>query len=327
MNSHLPHLFGNLEQYKQHLEKFFESIATQSLDEQRKQLSTMAKADMARIATTVLSLNSNQTMDLVFHPSPEDPTAVEEVVLYAQGYLVKASLPPIYQASSLGSRPLSAVQSVGLSGLGCKEFDVFLEGLSCIHRVFGDHISGATLSEIEYRTDHGSPLLFFSNRYFTHFRDMEDQKVTPISRDVDPLGILASVEGGMYTSNNQVQYFERLLKKDKWIYNAIKPQAIRLGHLVEVQCTFSTVPTGPTKYRLIPKLQSICILDRVVENDAISSSIAALTTSSSRPTYRVKRKIGYATEAEDLEESEIKRLREINLDEDQSAMDAESTSQ
>ncbi|KAK7682443.1 hypothetical protein QCA50_014648 [Cerrena zonata] len=59
----------------------------------------MAKADMARIATTVLSLNSNQTMDLVFHPSPEDPTAVEEVVLYAQGYLVKASLPPIYQAS------------------------------------------------------------------------------------------------------------------------------------------------------------------------------------------------------------------------------------
>lgn len=116
---------------------------------------------------------------------------------------------------SLGSKPLIAVQSACITGLGCKEFDVFLEALASIHRVFGDHISGATLAEIEYRTDHGSPSLFFSNRYFTHFRDMDGQTTVPISKDVDPLGILAGIEGGMYTANNEVQYFERLMRNNK----------------------------------------------------------------------------------------------------------------
>ena len=44
---------------------------------------------------------------------------------------------------------------------------------------------------------------------------MKVQDVVPISPDIDPLGILAGVEGAIYTSDNEVQYFERIGKEGK----------------------------------------------------------------------------------------------------------------
>ena len=49
----------------------------------------------------VLDQGPNLPKELVYLPSPDKPDVFDEVVLYAQGYLVKANLPPIYSISRL----------------------------------------------------------------------------------------------------------------------------------------------------------------------------------------------------------------------------------
>ena len=61
-------------------------------------------------------------------------------------------------------------------------------------------------------------------------------------------------------------------------YAPVKPQVIRLGHLVEVQGTVSAIPSGPRSYRLITKLMSICILDRIVETVSRSFFLSKVGT-------------------------------------------------
>ena len=38
---------------------------------------------------------------------------------------------------------------------------------------------------------------------------MQNNTAIPIPPDIDPVGILAGISGGIYTAENQVEYFER----------------------------------------------------------------------------------------------------------------------
>ena len=49
----------------------------------------------------ILDQGVNLSKNLVHHPLPETPEVFEEVILYSQGFIVKASLPPIYDADRL----------------------------------------------------------------------------------------------------------------------------------------------------------------------------------------------------------------------------------
>ena len=104
---------------------------------------------------------------------------------------------------------MSSTQSIAISGLGSDEFDLSLKGLTCIHNVFKEHLAGTSFSGINTRLDNSYVTLFFSNRYFTHPHDMQNNTAIPIPLDVDPVGILAGISGGIYTAENQVEYFER----------------------------------------------------------------------------------------------------------------------
>ena len=48
-------------------------------------------------------------------------------------------------------------------------------------------------------------------------------------------------------------------------FGRTKPDVLALAHLVEVQLAFVAVRTGRAEYVFLPKLRSICLLDRVVE--------------------------------------------------------------
>ena len=69
---------------------------------------------------------------------------------------------------------MSSTQSIAISGLGSDEFDLSLKGLTCIHNVFKEHLAGTSFSGINTRLDNSYVTLFFSNRYFTHPRDMQN---------------------------------------------------------------------------------------------------------------------------------------------------------
>ena len=187
---------------------------------------------MARVATMVLDPGPNHSKQLVYHPSPDSPGTFEEVVLHVQGYVVSTNLPPIQHntrqvtgilvlsfnntyRTRLGAKPLTSTQSIAISGLGSEQFEMFLKGLTCIHDVFKEHLGGASLNALSTRLDHGFLTLFFSNRYFTHSRDVKDNTVIPVPSDIDPVGILASVSGGIFTKENNVKYFERMVNDKK----------------------------------------------------------------------------------------------------------------
>ena len=122
-------------------------------------------------------------------------------------YTLDTSFDDAYRCR-LGNKPLSSTQSIAISGLGSDEFDLSLKGLTCIHNVFKEYLAGISFSGINTRLDNGYVTLFFSNRYFTHPRDMQNNTAIPIPPDVDPVGILAGISGGIYTAENQVEYFE-----------------------------------------------------------------------------------------------------------------------
>ena len=73
-------------------------------------------------------------------------------------------------------------------------------------------------------------------------------------------------------------------------YAPVKPQIILLGHLVEVQGTVSAIPSGPRSYRLITKLMSICILDRIVETVSRSFFLSKVGTYGTSLTGRIGRR-------------------------------------
>ena len=122
-------------------------------------------------------------------------------------YTLDTSFDDAYRCR-LGNKPLSSTQSIALSGLGSDEFDLSLKGLTCIHNVFKEHLAGTSFSGINTRLDNSYVTLFFSNRYFTHPRDMQNNMAIPIPLNVDPIGILAGVSRCIYTVENQVEYFE-----------------------------------------------------------------------------------------------------------------------
>ena len=122
-------------------------------------------------------------------------------------YTLDTSFDDAYRCR-LGNKPLSSTQSIALSGLGSDEFDLSLKGLTCIHNIFKEHLAGTSFSGINTCLDNSYVTLFFSNCYFTHSHDMQNNMAIPIPPNIDPVGILAGISGGIYTAENQVEYFE-----------------------------------------------------------------------------------------------------------------------
>lgn len=48
-------------------------------------------------------------------------------------------------------------------------------------------------------------------------------------------------------------------------YVECSPVQIKVGHLVEVQVSFSVVPISKGRHLMLSKLRSVCILDQVVQ--------------------------------------------------------------
>ena len=48
-------------------------------------------------------------------------------------------------------------------------------------------------------------------------------------------------------------------------FEQMKPDFLNLSHMVEVQASFQAVRVGKREYVFIPKLRSVCLLDRTAE--------------------------------------------------------------
>ena len=59
-------------------------------------------------------------------------------------------------------------------------------------------------------------------------------------------------------------------------YHSIRPDEILPGHLVEIQFTYSSLPAKGSGYRMMLKLHSICVLDRIVEKVSTNAFINSI---------------------------------------------------
>ncbi len=51
----------------------------------------------------------------------------------------------------------------------------------------------------------------------------------------------------------------------RYQYVECNPVQIKVGHLVEVQVSFSVVPISKGRHLMLSKLRSVCILDQIVQ--------------------------------------------------------------
>lgn len=101
-------------------------------------------------------------------------------------------------------------QSILVSGLGLEQFEQYTKAIMSIRQVLDGHLAAGMLQEWTPSTENGYLCLDFSNRYFSTNEEADGRSTFPLSKDLDPFGILAKAAGkGVHTEDNTVMYFER----------------------------------------------------------------------------------------------------------------------
>ncbi|KAM5537145.1 hypothetical protein V8D89_009186 [Ganoderma adspersum] len=258
---------------------------------------------------------------LALHPI--DVQNVEEAVLWVQGFIIEASLPPVRQVDipRTLNRLIDLKQSVTLTGLGTDGFDLAVHSVQTIHQVLSNHISraGGHLRNWTPGRDGQDLTLMFGNHYLTSSRDVGGDISIDMLPIVHPLNVLCLlIKTEVHTADNVVEYWELCLSK---VYMEIKPGLFALTNLVEVQVSFAIIHVAHQEYAFIPKLRAICLLDRIVEMDCNLSAIHVLASGQLLPLKKIKCKVGYRMSSldesgnDDGQLAPNKHLRRLTLSE------------
>ncbi|KAI0308419.1 hypothetical protein OF83DRAFT_1089840, partial [Amylostereum chailletii] len=183
---------------------------------------------------------------------------LEEGVYVVHGLVAALDLPPITHKSQLMPKPAWAKQSISIVGLGTPSFD---KALSTVYRpgCFED-----------WSPSHYGPFfaLEFSNCYVTRISSVRGQPAIFFTQQVDPNGVMADIlsSAGIHLDDNRVQYFCRdPTSEDGFV--AEDPALFRIGQIVELQVSFTSVPLWGRKgmFRMATKLRAIAILDTYLQ--------------------------------------------------------------
>jgi hypothetical protein len=109
-----------------------------------------------------------------------------------------------------------------LPGINSTSFIGYINNIITIHSVFSCHFTKGALVPWQPATFGDYPAVDVSNRYFTARRDAQSSTSVPFSEDVDPNCTLTRLLGAnfIHTSDNDVQYFERISNGEfyKYVY-------------------------------------------------------------------------------------------------------------
>ncbi|KAK0475004.1 hypothetical protein EDD18DRAFT_1090301 [Armillaria luteobubalina] len=177
-----------------------------------------------------------------------------------------------------------------------------------------------------------------SNKYFQRRTATSTQgEGIRLSRDVDPNGILRRLAGDRleHTEDNEVKYFRGIAgEKKRPRYLETKPQAFRVGDIVEAQCSivFIACRGGEAKMKLILRALALVNCDHTIvsSRSLTENQFLTLRQNAERErkkgdkgrgfvgaSKRMKRKIGFKysdSEDEMAEERSIKRKQQANME-------------
>ncbi|KAF8068805.1 hypothetical protein FPV67DRAFT_1414586, partial [Lyophyllum atratum] len=154
-------------------------------------------------------------------------------------------------------------QRISISGLGAASFEAAMQSASEVYGLFDREFVDGALESFATSDRSGEDTLDASNRYFTSGRDALPDEGVPFSKDVDPKGILQAMtgEGYVHTEDNEVLYFHRRIR-----HEPLRPQAFRIGDIVEIQVSFIVVPMKGERYKMMTVLRSIALIDGTFSN-------------------------------------------------------------
>ncbi|KAI0788939.1 hypothetical protein BC629DRAFT_1288231, partial [Irpex lacteus] len=227
----------------------------------------------------------------------------EEVVMNIQGYMIRSELPPVLRKDRIPKNPVTAKQSVVITGLGGEQFEDCVRAIMAIHTQFAAQFPPDVLLPWAPQNEDGHVCLEFSNRYFSPISD--PGAALEFDTSVDPQGILKNLDvAGKHTEDNKVLYYERVAKKTQtgFTYLPCRPTVLRVGHLVELQVSFSAIPIARGRYIMLRKLRSICDLNEAIIQETTGTRIP--------PVRAIKRTVGYDDDSDpESTQHAMKRLR------------------
>lgn len=173
-------------------------------------------------------------------------------------------------------------QCATVTAFGHPVYDDLIANIAIIHSIFrratGDRLSEECVNSMFEEW----PAIDVANRYFTPKAVARSEDIRPIGIDIDPFGSLSKAASSsfVHTEENKVYYFQRKESANgdtAWVnayilhleqpdiptnrFQAITPQLIQNGDIVEVQVSFIAVPIRDNKYRISTVLRSISLLD------------------------------------------------------------------
>ncbi|KAI0713351.1 hypothetical protein C8Q76DRAFT_621136 [Earliella scabrosa] len=245
-------------------------------------------------------MNNGRVLFLAY-PRGQAGGEVEEVILRVQGFLLEAVLPPVrpHHIPRTRARIMDLKQMVTLTGLGAERFDCAVRGAQSIFQTFKATLErrGCQLRDWSPGRDGYHLTLGASNRYLTSMRDAGGEAGLDLAEVVDPFNVLRPlVQTEVHIQENVVQYWQRQGDSEtqgRPTFIRIKPDLLSLSNMVEIQVAFIAARTGRTEYVFLPKLRSVCLLDRCVERDYNAAAIRMLSSKPASPLKKVKRKVGY----------------------------------
>ncbi|KAK0443715.1 uncharacterized protein EV420DRAFT_1649184 [Desarmillaria tabescens] len=159
-----------------------------------------------------------------------------------------------------------------------------------------------------------------SNRYFRPWNNSNKEDI-PFSPDIDPMGILAKIaqQKWVHTEDNEVGYFRGLIDEaGKKRYMMVKPQMLRIGDIVEAQCSmvFMKTNNGVTKTKLILRAIALANSDHSSKANAERRNTA---NTPSQSVVKMKRKIGFEDEEDDIQTA-AKMFNRMEMEEEEEIM-------
>ncbi|KAI0371856.1 hypothetical protein BV20DRAFT_941273 [Pilatotrama ljubarskyi] len=246
---------------------------------------------------------------LLIQSRPERSTPPEELVLRVQGFVLQADLPPIRrnQLPANPSRLIDLRQSVTIGGLDAAPFADAVSGVLAIYEHFKLHLRGHNLRPWKPGQEGTYLALTFGNRYLTPAKFAEGEPVADLSLDVDPFNILRPLlTNQVHLQENVVEYWEQeSVGTSGQSFRRIKPDLVVPGTMVELQVAFAAVKLGRKDFVFLPKLRAIC--------DYNQSALKRLSLKTVSPLKKVKRKVGYGGEGEQVVEESQRRLKKMSL--------------
>ncbi|KAF9563137.1 hypothetical protein CPC08DRAFT_633200, partial [Agrocybe pediades] len=250
----------------------------------------------------------------------------EPAIVRYHGVICNKMLPPVSRppsrAAMVRQRPYIR-QGVTVTGLGTEYFVKCIQGMENIYLAFANTMSEGSMDEWNPSSYKDYQAIESHSRYFSKAAPNSISASVAFTSLEDPSGVLQSMESDefIHTADNVVEYRSRFVNQQTSTvqYKHISPQNFRVGDIVEVSITFSAYPCANNKFKFVPKLEGILLLNQ--EHRDTAAILRMRDRVKNVPTLSNKKRKTLYPDEEQIEQTN-KRMALMNIGEGQKEVNA-----